>query len=130
MIIFRVFKIGLAIRAGVSLHLNTGNADPLTPPNQPVDDSFFVCYQYRSPHLKSCRILRYFRYKYRGCIISKIPCNAIPLPKICAPKEILIKKTATVVTAPVCCVATYKLFYWYDNYPQALNAFYRCAYSG
>jgi hypothetical protein len=40
------------------------------------------------------------------------------------------KKTQINIKPPICCVPGYKLFYWYNNYPQALNAFYRCAYSG
>lgn len=94
-------------------------ANRLTPPNEPRDDSFFICYQKRcpitisvSPPVLMIPGSHFTKYKYVGCIISRTPCDAICEKKRKGP--------------PI----KYKQFSWASNYPQALNAFYRCAYSG
>lgn len=87
------------------------NAAPLTPPCEPKDDSFYVCYNERHINYSiRAPLATYRKYKYLGCSISRVPCDATCVKKIN-------------------CQHTLKLFDWFNNYPQALNAFYRCAYS-
>lgn len=88
------------------------NASPLTPPHEPKDDSFYVCYEgCRINYSVRAPLVTYRKYKYLGCSITRIPCDAACVKKVnCPPVKL-------------------KLFGWFNNYPQALNAFYRCAYS-
>lgn len=95
------------------------NANRLTPPDEPKDDSFYICYEKRCPNTVTASppVLMipgtsYTQLKYVGCMISQIPCEAICDDKFKA-HPIKLKQ-----------------FSWANNYPQALNAFYRCAYSG
>ena len=112
--------------------LSTAGARSLTPPNEPKDDSFYICYEKRCPNKvmpqvpsvpKNCfgacivnavthTILpTYVSYKYIGCIISRLPCHLYTGDKFHARPEHL------------------RQFQWMDTYPKALNSFYRCAYS-
>ncbi|MDA9271822.1 hypothetical protein N9Q05_00345 [bacterium] len=88
------------------------NAAPLTPWHEPKEDSFYVCYTERHIHYSIRAPLNTYRkYKYTGCSIARIPCKARCVKKVnCPPVKL-------------------HLFDWFNNYPQALNAFYRCAYS-
>lgn len=87
-------------------------AAPLTPPQEPKEDSFYVCYKERHVNYSIRAPLNTYRkFKYTGCSISRIPCDATCVKKVnCPPVKL-------------------KLFDWFNTYPQALNAFYRCAYS-
>lgn len=114
------------------LMLSHANARSLTPPNEPKDDSFYICYEKRfannvMPQVPSVRkncvgaclingishtiFPTYVTYKYIGCIISRLPCHLYTGDKFHARPEHL------------------KQFQWMDTYPKALNSFYRCAYS-
>ncbi|AHE66490.1 hypothetical protein [Legionella oakridgensis] len=85
---------------------------PLTPPEEPKADSFYICYEKRCPNnVIEGPIKRYTKYKYIGCIISRLPCHLH-----CGDK---FNARATPL----------KQFQWVNNYPDALNSFYRCAYS-
>lgn len=116
-------------------------ASSLTPPHEPHDNSFYVCY-------KQCHIKRslyaplavYHKYQYRGCMISRKPCTTMVLrKKHCSIPVVTMptckscataKPCATILRKQVSCPPiTMKSFGWFDTYPQALNAFYRCAYS-
>lgn len=91
-----------------------GNAHavPLTPPQEPKENSFYVCYEKcHIHHSVRAPLSLYRKYQYLGCTIIRTPCDAVCINKInCPPIKL-------------------KLFGWFNNYPQALNAFYRCAYS-
>lgn len=105
--------------AGLLL-VQTLQANSLTPPLEPKDDSFYICYEKRcrnnvmvsSPPIFIIPAFKYTKYKYIGCIISRIPCELIEGDKFVAEHP-----------------WRYIQFSWANNYPQALNAFYRCAYS-
>lgn len=97
------------------------HANSLTPPNEPQNNSFYVCYKtYRTHHSVAAPLSVFRKYQYLGCIITREPCYKIrvktkfcPLPYAknqCCPRRVL------------------KKFGWFNNYPDALNAFYRCAY--
>lgn len=95
-------------------NMNYTYAKPLTPPREPKIHSYYVCYE-------KCQInytirgialpYQYRKYQYIGCSIETRPCNTI-----CWKKG---KKRHKQL----------KIFDWFETYPQALNAFYRCAYS-
>ncbi len=92
--------------------MGNARAVPLTPQREPKDNSFYVCYeQYRIHHSVRAPLSTFRTYQYLGCTIIRTPCQAICLKKEKCPPVPL------------------KLFGWFNNYPQALNAFYRCAYS-
>lgn len=111
----------------------TVKANPLTPPHEPRDNDFYVCYAHRFTKVEICKgCIKYRKFKYEGCMISRAPCSTIPIkckaaphqksPKIAMDKDAGIKQKG-------CLRPAMKQFYWYNNYPQALNAFYRCAYT-
>lgn len=103
----------------------------LTPPAEPKDDSFYICYEKRflnnvttqepipctrgtgaCARRNTHTILPMFKsYKYIGCIISRLPCQMYTGDKFHARPAHL------------------RQFQWMDTYPKALNSFYRCAYS-
>lgn len=109
----------------------------LTPPNEPHDANFYVCYANRTVH---CSIrafyARYQLFKYNGCIISRTPCN---LHKVNRPECRNVKlrpPPGATGCHPYperknCCPdpCRMKSFGCFDTYLQALNAFYRCAYN-
>jgi len=87
--------------------------EPLTPPNEPKDNSFYICYdERRVSTVIYDPFINYDKYQYVGCMISRTSCCNYEVQQKNTPPTQL------------------KLFGWFDNYPQALNAFYRCAYSG
>ena len=85
---------------------------PLTPVDEPKADSFYICYEKRCPNdVETTLFTRYIRYKYIGCIISRLPCHLCSDDKFnSSPKPL-------------------HQFQWVNNYPDALNSFYRCAYN-
>jgi len=100
------------------------SAELLTPPNEPQDNVFYVCYTKRvieysiRPQLsaevsQTLSRLVYHKYKYKGCIISRTSCCDLALK---------VRKSHQ----QSCKMKPFGLF---NNYPQSLNAFYRCAYS-
>lgn len=90
------------------------NAAGLTPIHEPHDNSFYVCYQKCQIQYKLHAPLATFKkYHYIGCTIQSTPCHCP-----CTQEERCQSYRPKL-----------KLFDWFDNYPQALNAFYRCAYS-
>jgi len=87
-------------------------AGPLTPPREPKENSFYICYERcRIKYSIKAPLALYRKYQYVGCTIETRPCD-----DICKTKNKV-------------CRYKLKLFDWFDNYPHALNAFYRCAYS-
>ena len=85
---------------------------PLTPPHEPKDNNFYICFDKRRVNtIHYVPLLNYHKYRYHGCMISRTSC---------CNHKILEKDSPS---TPL------KLFGWFDNYPDALNAFYRCAYS-
>jgi hypothetical protein len=87
-------------------------AVPLTPPYEPRDDSFYVCYtKCRVNYSLRAPLATYRKLKYSGCVITRKPCDDICIKKINCPAVKL------------------KLFDWFHTYTAALNGFYRCAYS-
>ena len=109
--IFRNTLILIAAATALSM-THAVQARPLTPPNEPKEDSFYVCYdRCYVHHSVRAPLNTYRKLKYAGCMISRVPCNLS-----CA-------KKGRHPSAPL------KLFGWFNNYPQTLNAFYRCAYS-
>ncbi|MDP3704840.1 MAG: hypothetical protein Q8R24_02885 [Legionellaceae bacterium] len=91
--------------------IGDANAVPLTPQREPKENSFYVCYETsRIHHSVKAPLSTFRKYQYLGCTIIRTPCNAICLKKEKCPPVPL------------------KLFGWFDTYPHALNAFYRCAY--
>lgn len=94
------------------VHADCSSLRCLTPSHEPKDESFYVCYVSRDLHHPISHVLLlYRRYKYHGCIISKDPCYKLYAKK------------------PHCPVNRLKRFGWFNNYFDALNAFYRCAYN-
>lgn len=107
----RIQNVGLFALL-MALNINICLANELTPADEPKDDSFYVCYEKRCLNtVSSTPLLRYKSYKYIGCVISRLPCDMYCVDKSCHPPKRL------------------KQFYWYNNYYDALNSFYRCAYS-
>lgn len=87
--------------------------EPLTPPHEPKDNSFYICYdERRVSTVIYDPFVNYEKYQYVGCMISRTSCCNYEV------------REKNKLSTPL------KLFGWFDNYPQALNAFYRCAYSG
>ncbi|WP_133129476.1 hypothetical protein [Legionella yabuuchiae] len=85
---------------------------PLTPRDEPKADSFYICYEKRCPNnVTMTPVVKYTRYKYIGCVISRLPCHLYHGDKF-NPNHGPLKQ-----------------FQWVNNYPDALNSFYRCAYS-
>lgn len=92
--------------------MNAVAARALTPPEEPRDDSYYICYEKRFPNTVTHALLpNYTTYKYIGCTISRLPCQLYCGDKFHARPEHL------------------RQFQWMDTYPKALNSFYRCAYS-
>jgi hypothetical protein len=138
--------IGLCVLCLSGL-LNANSLLPanLTPPNQPQDNDFYVCYQKRFPKQKitlkgTC--IAYHKLRYLGCIISRTPCHKLGIKKkdcISAISTVqrnlcengtVIPGQPRIINQKICSsVRRYKLFYWFNNYLDALNGFYRCAYS-
>lgn len=86
----------------------------LTPPGEPKNDSFYICYENRLPNEATHAVFsRYCTYKYLGCVISRVPCHLI-----CGDEK--FGKSAP---------KPRHQFQWVNTYPKALNSFYRCAYS-
>lgn len=83
--------------------LSHAHSNSLTPPNQPQNNRYYVCYKARSYEAQD-KFSRYYKYHYHGCIITTLPCKY---------------KGGT----------HNKYFGKFDTYKQTLNAFYRCAYS-
>ncbi len=92
--------------------MGIATARSLTPPEEPKNDSYYICYEKRFPN-KVVRSLapNYRSFKYIGCIISHVPCHLYCGDKFHARP------------------ARLKQFQWMSTYPDALNSFYRCAYS-
>lgn len=87
-------------------------AASITPPQEPKENTFYVCYAERHVNTSIRAPLNIYRkFKYTGCSISRTPCKTLSITKVNCPQ------------------AKLKLFDLFNNYPQALNAFYRCAYS-
>ena len=108
---------------------------PLTPPHEPKDDSFYVCYlKCRINYTVHAPMLAYKKFKYLGCMISRVPCANICVKNASYPQVKLStmshKPCGSNCVAKMSCAPTkLKPFGWFNNYPEALNAFYRCAYS-
>ena len=109
---------------------------PLTPPHEPKDDSFYVCYlKCRINYTVRAPMLAYKKFKYLGCMISKVPCDTLCVKNSsCHPAKLskMSRKPCSshcVTQVLLCPPVKLKSFGWFNNYPQALNAFYRCAYS-
>ena len=87
-------------------------ADHLTPTDEPKADSFYICYEKQCPNdVTRGPLTNYVRCKYIGCMISRLPCHMHCGDKF-NPRPYPLKQ-----------------FQWVDNYPDALNSFYRCAYN-
>ena len=84
--------------------ITSATSNALTPANNPRDYSYYVCYQDRG-YIPEVRrgLFKYRKIAYRGCIISK---------RYCERRE----------------DSHQRYFGWFSTYPQARNAFYRCAY--
>lgn len=96
----------------IFLGMGYAHAASLTPPHEPRNNSFYVCYERcHIQHSVRTLIATYRKFEYTGCTISRQPCRAICFKKSGCPPHPL------------------KQFGWFNNYPQTLNAFYRCAYS-
>ena len=94
-------------------------AENLTPRDEPRDNSFYVCYADKFDKQNFHRgVYDYHRYEYIGCTISRTPCHRMAVTD---PNN----KDAALEANP----KRMQLFYWYNNYYSALNAFYRCAYN-
>ena len=91
---------------------NQAIALPLTPEDEPKADSFYVCYESRWYNNVEEGLIKLIHYKYLGCIISKVPCHLYCGDKFTAGPSKPLKQ-----------------FQWFNNYPDALNSFYRCAYN-
>ena len=105
------FKHTMVLSA-LFLMSNYAQSGPLTPVEEPKADSFYICYEKRCPNNVTRGLLTDFtRYKYVGCVISKLPCHLYCGDKFKAKSKPL------------------RQFQWVNNYPAALNSFYRCAYS-
>src|SRR5437879_323506 len=92
--------------------MGTAVAGSLTPPEEPKNDSFYICYEQRLPNDIAYDVFAKFTgFKYIGCIISRLPCHLYCGDKFHAQP------------------ANLKQFQWVNTYPKALNSFYRCAYS-
>ena len=81
-------------------------AKGLTPERQPLNNSYYVCYEKRIPvNVKKFVTKHYHSLHYQGCTITLDEClNNEKKQKL-------------------------KQFGWFNNYNDAINAFYRCAYS-
>jgi hypothetical protein len=101
----------------------------LTPPNEPVDNSFYVCYEKRRVRSIICPLFfTYRKFRYLGCVILRKPCEEVCLK----PKPIVVERQScggVCLNQTLIVVEHLKPFGWFNNYPQALNAFYRCAYT-
>ena len=92
--------------------MNQAIADDLTPKLEPKDAIFFVCYQAcRVNYSVSAPLATYDAYEYIGCVIQRTPCYHVRQQKNHKRSRPL------------------NVFGQFNNYPDALNAFYRCAYS-
>ena len=108
----RVDRNGWILLCAALFFVSYAGAASLTPPHEPKENSFYVCYeQGRVHHIVKAPIANYRKYQYLGCSITRTPCYA------------------SCVKGAHCPPFPLKLFGWFNNYPQALNAFYRCAYS-
>lgn len=103
-----------------------GQSESLTPPNEPKNNSFYVCYKtYKVHHSVAAPFTLFRKYQYLGCMISRQPCYMIgaknkPYPVVHPNNKCYPQK---------CCPqGGLRKFGWFNNYPDALNAFYRCAY--
>jgi hypothetical protein len=96
-----------------ALMMNNVSALPLSPVEEPKADSFYICYESRCPNdVHEGLLVKYIRYKYLGCLISKVPCHLYCGDKFTpGPAKPMLQ------------------FQWVNNYPDALNSFYRCAYN-
>lgn len=84
----------------------------LTPAHEPRLDNFYVCYESRYIKKSAPSLVAVYRkFKYLGCMISATPCHTHCIKK------------------PNCPPLPLKPFDYFNNYFDALNAFYRCAYS-
>lgn len=89
------------------------SALPLSPRDEPKADSFYICYEKRCPNnVERTPTYKYTRFKYIGCVISRLPCHLYCCD---SSKDRAVKPL--------------RQFQWVNNYPDALNSFYRCAYS-
>ncbi len=89
------------------------HAENLTPPNEPHDDLFYVCYKKcRDNYTIRAPLAGFTHHQYLGCVIQRTPCDKVCHPH-CAPPH-----------------PSLHLFGQYNTYQQALNSFYMCAYSG
>lgn len=111
----------------------------LTPQHEPFDNSFYVCYA------KCCNdytvitpFAAYRKRHYQGCMISRKPCSAHRLKhkecvrtvrRVCETDKNGKKLPAKNIVSVHCAYPSLQLFSWFTTYPQALNAYYRCAYA-
>jgi len=108
----RAYLKPMMIFTAVFLMTDYVQALPLMPVEEPKADSFYICYEKRcSNNVTEGLIAKYTRYKYVGCVISKVPCHLYCGDKFKAQSTPLLQ------------------FQWVNNYPAALNSFYRCAYN-
>jgi hypothetical protein len=90
-----------------SLISTYATAKGLTPSDQPLNDSYYVCFQTRLPvHSSRFGYPPFKQIHYKGCVITLDECLNHGKQK-----EKLHQ------------------FGWFNNYNDALSAFYRCAYS-
>lgn len=151
--------INCFIKLCLTLLLTNAFAHRLTPPDEPRNDSFYVCYKHsRTQTIIHAPLANYKDIHYMGCMIDTRPCASILIKhskkctqtvrithlvpcanqaskitnqpcKACV-KHSKVKLCPTVIVKQQACPAQcFKQFGWFNNYPQALNAFYRCAYS-
>lgn len=82
-------------------------AKGLTPENQPLNDSYYVCYHKRlSVNASRFGYPPFKQLHYKGCVITLDECLNHGKQK-----------------------TKLQQFGWFNNYNDAVNAFYRCAYS-
>lgn len=116
------------------------NANSLTPPNEPSNDSFYVCYkECIKDHTMMTLFLDYELHHYVGCMISRVPCFSYVLKQkkcystektmCCNVKNGTKPQERKKIIVRQCYKDHLKQFGWFNTYPKALNAFYRCAYS-
>jgi len=108
----RVYQKSVAALSIALYAINVAHAESLTPPYEPMNNSFYVCYlERRVDSVVYTPLAAYEKYQYTDCIISRQNCCTHIIERPNRPPQKL------------------QLFGWFDNYPQSLNAFYRCAYS-
>jgi len=108
----RVCQKWFVLLGMVLLIAGYAKANSLTPPNEPKENSFYVCYERCSTDYSvRAPLLSYQKLKYIGCTINRTPCDTLYVKPHNGPPVKL------------------RSFGWFNNYHQTMNAFYRCAYS-